>query len=133
MKKFKIVLWVIIIAFVLLVFFQNKAFFTSKQSLLLNLFVTDAYQSPEIFLAVWFLAALVIGFLVAYFFALLDKFRTNKLIKGLTAKAEAQDQMLSQIKQEMGARGGYPSDEVIDAEAVDVSTPASEKTPTIDR
>jgi uncharacterized integral membrane protein len=133
MKKFKLVLWIIIIAFMLLVFFQNKAFFISKQSLVLDLYVAKDFRSPEIFHAVWFLAAFVIGLLIAYFFALLEKFRTNKFIKGLKAKMDAQDQMIAQMKQEFGPRSNFPSDEVIDAEAVDVSTPASEKTPAIDR
>jgi hypothetical protein len=127
MKKFKLVLWGIIIAFVAMVFFQNKAFFQSRQSLTLNLYVTDVYNSPEIYIAVWFLSVLVIGFLIAYFFALLDRFRTKKFIKGLKAKVESQEQMIAKMKQELGGRAGDPSNDVIDAETVDVGAPAAEK------
>lgn len=126
MKKFKIVLWVIFIAFVFLVYYQNRAFFNTMQRFTLNLKVAGPYQSKELPIAVWFLGTLCVGFLIAYFFALIEKFKINRLIKGLKANANTQDQMIAQLKQEVASSPGFHSDEVVDAQAVDVSTPGSE-------
>jgi len=133
MKKFKIVLWIIIVAFIALVFFQNKAFFTTKQSIFLNLYVTDPYQSPDIFIAVWFLAVLVAGLLIAYFFALVDKFRAVKLIKGSKAKTDAQEQLIAQLKQKLEIRDEYPPNEAIDTMVVNAAPPVPDNIPANDR
>lgn len=109
MKKLKIVPWVIIVAFIGLVFFQNKAFFTQKQELTLNLYFTDAHQSLHVI--VWFLISLVVGFLVAYFFGLTERFKLKKVIKGLKAKIDTQMEMITQIRSELESRTGFPQEE----------------------
>lgn len=126
MKKFKIVLWLIIIALLILVFFQNKAFFIGKQALMLDLYVTEPFQSLPLPIAVWLLVALVIGFLFAYFLALVERFKTNRLLKGLKAKLESQEKTIAQMKQEMAANHGYSSNEVVNGEAIGMSASGSE-------
>ena len=54
MKKVKIGFWLIIVAFLLLLGYQNKVFFLQKHSFDLNVWVTAPYQSPEIHNAVLF-------------------------------------------------------------------------------
>ena len=80
MKNLKIGLWAIFIALLILVFFQNRAFLIEKQALILNLYVIEELQSTPLPIAVWFLTALCIGFLVAYFFFLIEKFKTKRMI-----------------------------------------------------
>jgi len=126
MKNLKIALWVIFIAFLFLVFFQNKEFMIGKQSLILNLYVFDEMQSPPLPVAVWLLAAMVIGFLISYAIALIEKFRTNRVMKALKAKMETQDQLITQLKQGMGAAPGFQSGEELATEAIDVGTPAAD-------
>jgi hypothetical protein len=89
MKKFKAVLWTLVILFLLLVFFQNKAFFSAKAALTLNLFVTDAYRTPELPTGVWFLGGMILGFFLAYFFGLVERFRSYRIIKGLKARLDS--------------------------------------------
>jgi uncharacterized membrane protein YciS (DUF1049 family) len=106
MKKLKIILWVIIVAFIALVFFQNRDFFISKQGLILNLYFTNAYQSPKLPLIVWFLATLMIGFLISYLFGLTERFKLKKVIKGLKAKTDTQMEMITKIRSELESRTG---------------------------
>lgn len=126
MKKFRIVLWVIFIALVLLVYFQNRTFFNKMQQFTINFKVAGPYQSKELPIAVWFLGTLCLGFLIAYVYALIEKFKTGRLIKGLKTEMEKQEQMIAQMKQEMAPAPEFPSNEVVDAQAIDVSTPGSE-------
>ncbi len=128
MKKIKIVLWGILIAFILLVYFQNRAFFDMKQALMLDLYVIDAYQSSALYIVLWFLIAMVIGFLIAYFIGLIEKFKMNKTIKGLKAKTKTQTELIAQLRHELESRSGFPKEDTTRAEAVDVNNPtATEK------
>ena len=48
MKKVKLVFWLIVVAFLVLVGIQNKAFFLQKHSFDLDFWVTAPYQIPEV-------------------------------------------------------------------------------------
>ena len=112
MKKIKITLWVIVVAFVVLLFFQNKDFFLEKKVIGLNLsYVANAYQSPALPLFVWFLIVLVIGLLVSYIFRLAERFKLKKEIKGLKAKIDARMEMTSQLRSELDSRAAFPDKE----------------------
>ena len=89
MNKAKTVFWVIIVGFILLVFFQNQAFFLARQSLRINLLFYQ-YQSPEVPGVVFFLAFFLVGLLIAYFFGLAERFQLKKTIKSLSAKIDPQ-------------------------------------------
>lgn len=106
MKKIKVVLWIVVIAFIGLVFFQNKDFFLAGRGLTLNLYFANAYHSPELPLAVWFLATFFIGLLVAYFFGLMEKFKANKLIKSLRVKTTTQTELISKLRHELESHAG---------------------------
>ncbi|MBW2368732.1 MAG: LapA family protein [Deltaproteobacteria bacterium] len=101
MKKVKVVLWFILIGFVSLVFFQNQEFLLSKQTIALDLYLTEAFQSPELPNAVWFAAALFIGLLLAYFVSLVERFRSNKTIKELKSKLNSHADMVSRLRTEL--------------------------------
>ena len=125
MKKLKIVLYIIVVAFIVLVFFQNKDFFIAKQGLNLNLYFTDAYQSPELPLVVWFLITLFIGLLVAYFFGLKERFKLKKIIKGLKAKIDTQMEMITQIRSELESNAEF-KEQSASAASAGITTTASE-------
>lgn len=116
MKKFRIVLWVILIVLLALVFFQNKAFFMGKQALILNLYAIDELQSSPLPIAVWFLVALCIGFVVAYFFALVEKFKTKRMMKALKAQTHTQMEMITQLKNELETHTGFQSNDVMNVQ-----------------
>ncbi len=103
MKKVKIGFWILLIAFLLLLGFQNKSFFLQKNTFGLNLYVTDAYMSPEIYNGVLFAVCFLAGLIIAYFFGLFEKFRTNKIIKQLNTDLESQRQQVDSLTTELNA------------------------------
>ena len=125
MKKVKIVLWVIVAAFVALVFFQNQSFFLEKKGIHLDLSYIAGDYNLELPLVVWFLITLIIGLLVAYLYGLAGRFKLKKIIKGLNAKIDTQIEMISQIRSELESRGSFPSGEETTA-STDTVTAVSE-------
>ncbi|KPJ77687.1 MAG: hypothetical protein AMJ54_06795 [Deltaproteobacteria bacterium SG8_13] len=94
MKKVKTGIWVLIVAFVAILIYQNQQFFMAGQSLRLNLLFTE-YQSPEwkivMICAGFFVAGLILGmyFLVIYHLRSKRKRKTQQL------KAEKPDERIS--------------------------------------
>ena len=103
MKKVKIGFWILLIAFLLLVGYQNKAYFLQKNAFGLNLFVTDAYMTPEIHNGVLFGICFAAGLIIAYLFGLFDRFRANKTIKQLNTDLESQRQQIESLNTELNA------------------------------
>ncbi len=101
MKKLKIFLWVILIGILGLIMFQNKEYLLEQQSMTFNFYVSEEYQSPPLPNGVWFLACIVIGFLVSYFFNLVDRFKANRTQKELQAKIDSQIDMISKLRSQL--------------------------------
>lgn len=101
MKKFKLVLALIIMALLGLFFYQNKAFFMAKEMLHFQLPFMEDYPLPEMPNAILFLACILFGLLITYFFNLLERFRANKTIKGLNATVDSNLEMISSLKNEL--------------------------------
>jgi uncharacterized integral membrane protein len=97
MKKLKLGFWLIIILFLVLIIYQNQDFFRATRSLSL---IIAQYYTPEIPIAVLFLAAFLTGLLIAYIFGLLAQFRARKTIKSLNATINSQIEMISSLKQQ---------------------------------
>ena len=104
MKKVKIALWLILLGITGLIAYQNKAFFLEKHGFTVNFFVGDIHQSPEWPNAVWFLACFSLGLLIAYFFGLMERFRSNRTIKDFKTKTESLLDMISQLRKELESR-----------------------------
>ena len=117
MKKAKLVLWLIIIGFIGLVIFQNKGFFLTRQSFGVNLLFFN-YRTPEIYSAILFVAFFLFGALIAYFFSLFERFRTNKTIKALNTAVTGYQQSVTALKAEVAGLKNtappLPSEEVTD-------------------
>lgn len=103
MKKVKIGFWLILIAFLLLVGYQNKAFFLQKHSFDINVWVTAPYETPEIYNALLFGVCFVAGLVIAYFSGLFERFKANKTIKQLTHTMSDQKIQVEQLRTEIDA------------------------------
>ena len=128
MKKVKIGFWILLIAFLLLLGFQNKSFFLQKNTFGLNLYVTDAYMSPEIYNGVLFAVCFLAGLIIAYFFGLFEKFRTNKTIKQLNTDLESQRQQVDSLTTELNAFKNASAPPAEDPTAEDDETTKAEAT-----
>lgn len=103
MKKVKIGFWLILIAFLFLVGYQNKAFFLQKHSFDLNVWVTAPYETPEIYNALLFGVCFVAGLVIAYLSGLFERFKANKTIKQLTHTMSDQKIQVEQLRTEIDA------------------------------
>jgi len=103
MKKVKIGFWLILIAFLFLVGYQNKAFFLQKNSFDLNIWVTAPYETPEIYNALLFGVCFVAGLFIAYLSGLFERFKANKTIKQLTNTLNDQKNQAEQLRTEIDA------------------------------
>ena len=97
MKKVKIIFWVIVIVFVGIVIFQNQDFFLDKQSLKINLWLVADYQTPETPNAVFFIACLLLGLIIAYISGLFERFKFKRTIKMLNKSIDSQMQTISEL------------------------------------
>lgn len=103
MKKIKVVLVILIAAFIGIVAYQNRGFFLAKQRIGLNLWVIEPYSTPEIYNIIHFLIWFGAGLLIAYFFGLLGQFRKNKTIKHLNASLDSLQKENTLLKDELEA------------------------------
>lgn len=99
MKKLKLGFWLLVIIFLVLIIYQNQDFFRATRSLSLNLIVAE-YYSPEIPIAVLFLASFLTGLLIAYIFGLVAQFKARKTIKNLNSTINSQVEMIATLKQQ---------------------------------
>ena len=109
MNKTKLVIWLIILAVMGLAMFQNDShFFGTEQSLRIHLGVAPEYRSPQLPLAVFYLAFFVFGLLVAFVFALPEKMRKRKALKQLSAAAADREAEANALKSELARLKGEP-------------------------
>jgi hypothetical protein len=102
MKKIKIVIWLLIVAFIGLVVYQNKDFFLTKEIFHLNL-IFKAYATPEIPVAVVFIGFFVVGLLVSYLFSVPGRLRVSKTVRSLNDTIRTQNADLTALKSEVEA------------------------------
>ncbi len=107
MKKIKLVFWLILIAFLALLSYQNWEYFMSQHGLRIDLFVVE-YHTPPLQNAVLLLIFFFAGLLIAYFFTLFERFKSQRTIKSLTASIEMSEKLLDGLKQEIQTLKGEP-------------------------
>ncbi len=108
MKKIKLVFWLILIAFLALLTYQNWDYFMSQHGLRINLFVAE-YNIPPLQNAVLLLIFFFAGLLIAYFFTLFERFKSQRAIKSMTATLEMSEKLLDGLKKEIQTLKGEPS------------------------
>lgn len=106
MKKTTLIIWVIIIGIIALVIFQNQTFFLANQSLRINLGVVDAYNAPELPIAILFLFFFFSGVIIAYLFNLSARFKAIRAIKKLNATLASHKDELNALKSEIAKLKG---------------------------
>ncbi|MBI9084351.1 MAG: LapA family protein [Desulfobacterales bacterium] len=113
MKKTKIAFWALIIGFFALIILQNKPFFLDKQDFRIDLFFWN-YNTPTVSIAILFAAFFVAGLLIAYFFSLSGRFKSNRTIKTLNATLDAQRAELDAMKKQVEGLRPAATDPVVD-------------------
>ena len=102
MKKFKLVIWLLIAIVIGVVIYQNKAFFMTKQAFHLNT-IAAVYESPAIPVAVVFVGCFIVGLIVAYLFSIPTRLKAHKTIRNLNDTISAQGSDLTALKSELDA------------------------------
>ena len=100
MGNLKTGLWILIVGFVVLLFFQNQEVFLAKRTLRIDLLFAK-YQSPELPDVLLFICTFAIGYLISYFGNLSSRFRFKKQIKQLNSTLDAQQKELTRLKSEI--------------------------------
>ncbi len=125
MKKATLIIWLLIFGFIALVIYQNHEFFTQKQSLLLDLGVTNEYHSPALPIAVYFIIFFLAGIVIAYLFNFSPRFKARRTHKKLNATIEAHEKKVTDLKREIETLKGIdspmtapPADMTAESEAV---------------
>lgn len=101
MRKFKMVLLAVIAALLVLLYFTNQEYFQSKHTLGINFMVVDEIKFPQASNVVIFLICFFLGVLIAYFFNLMERFRSRKTVKELNNTINAHRELLSSMKTEL--------------------------------
>ncbi len=109
MKKIKTAVWVLIIAFVIVLVYQNQAFFLeTKQSLNLNLVFAE-YKTPELKVIFFCGAFALAGFLFGLYFLAAYGFKTKKKTKALNAQLSEQTEKATSLEDELNTLKGHPA------------------------
>lgn len=123
MKKAKIAFWAILMGFFALIILQNQEFFLDKKSFRLDFFFRE-YFTSAVPIAILFAAVFLAGLLIAYFFSLSGRFKSNRTIKTLNATLDAQRAELDAMKMQVAGLRPAAADPEVDP--VDGSPLASE-------
>jgi len=108
MKKVRLLIWILIVALVAVVIYQNRAFFLgTKQSLAVDLPYTH-YQSREVELVIIFGIFFAAGLLVGLYFMVARGLKRNKIIKSLKAQVKEQTEKTVVLEEELRALRGDP-------------------------
>jgi len=102
MKKVKLFIWIIALGLVVLIVYQNWSYFNAKpeQPLKVNLYFAE-YQIAQFNNLLFFFASFLTGLLIAYLYGLVQRFRSNKLIRKLNETTAAQHEEISGLKREL--------------------------------
>lgn len=102
MKKIKLFLGFIILAFAGLVIYQNREYFFAMQALSLNLGVdTWHWTTPEIKNIFYYGIFFLLGILVAGFYGLTLKLKSNKTIKALNSTIDSHIENIASLKKDL--------------------------------
>ena len=100
MSKIRTGIWILILIFLILLFFQNEQGFLTARSFQLNLYFVK-YKTPELPDGLFFLLVFVIGLLISYLFNLGDRFKAKRALKNLSVTLDARQQEVTQLKKEL--------------------------------
>ena len=128
MGNLKTGLWIVIVGFVVLLFFQNQEVFLAKRTLRMDLLFAN-YQSPALPDVLLFICTFIIGYLISYFVNLSSRFKFKKLIKQLNSTLDAQQKELTSLKSEIDGLKAASVEQDKETE-ISLEPPFTEETPT---
>lgn len=111
MKKVKLVVWILIVVFVVVVIYQNKDFFwETKKSMTINLpLIPEQYKTlPEVELLFIFGIFFAAGLLLGIYFLISRGLKKKKLVKSLRAQVKEQTEKADALEEELRALRGDP-------------------------
>jgi uncharacterized integral membrane protein len=104
MKRAKLVFWLIVLALVALVIYQNRLLFQADKEVVLDLGV-KTFQG-EFSFGLMLLALFVAGLLIAYFFSLTHRYRTRKTIRRLNEELAQERKKQAEMEAKVGHGSG---------------------------
>ena len=129
MGNLKTGLWIVIVGFVVLLFFQNQEVFLAKRTLRMDLLFAK-YQSPELPDALLFICTFAVGYLISYFINLSSRFKFKKHIRQLNSTIDTQQKELSGLKSEIDGLKAASVEQAKETE-IPLETPIAEETPAV--
>jgi cell shape-determining protein MreC len=99
MRKAKIVFWVVVAAFFGLIFYENRIYFLAEHDMVINLLFVR-YQIPELFNFIYILFFFLLGFLIAYFSKLYDRYKNKQVVKNLNQQLTARADTIARLETE---------------------------------
>ncbi len=100
MKKIMFLFSVIILLFAGVIGYQNRDFFLSTQSIMMD-FIFFKYQSPGLPIGLFFIVIFLGGVLAASFFSLMSKYKAITTIKNLSSVNISQGKKITELKKEI--------------------------------
>ncbi|MBR9982515.1 MAG: LapA family protein [Desulfatitalea sp.] len=100
MKKIKLIFWIIILGFLGLIVYQNKALLMDGQRLTIDL-AFASYQTPELPFVLFFAFMFLLGWLIAYLFGVLARLKSGKTIKKLKETINSQAEAIVVMKNDI--------------------------------
>jgi hypothetical protein len=114
MRKFKIFLWLLLLAVLAVVVWQNQAFFMTRQSFHVDPWLAGPYATPELPIVVLCVGLFLLGFLIAYVYGLYGYFKQGKTIKHLNATVAAQTEEIQTLRRRVEEIEPPPADALVD-------------------
>lgn len=114
MRKFKIFLWLLLLAVLAVVVWQNQAFFMTRQSFQVDPWLAGPYATPELPIVVICAGLFLLGFLIAYVYGLYGYFKQGKTIKHLNATVAAQTEEIQTLRRRVEEIEQPPADALVD-------------------
>ncbi|MBF0413161.1 MAG: hypothetical protein HQK70_10675 [Desulfamplus sp.] len=132
MKKFKLTLGLFVVIFVILLIYQNRAYFFAKQTLSFIL-VPEKFQwtAPAVENLAYFGGCLVIGILITGYLGLVAKLRSRKTIKQLNSTIISQTETINALQSELDTfkQTSYIEDDLDDIATTDEGLLTNSKQP----
>ncbi|MCJ8500504.1 lipopolysaccharide assembly protein LapA domain-containing protein [Desulfatitalea alkaliphila] len=101
MKKVKLVFWIVILALLGLIVYQNRdVLLTAEQPLSINLGF-GSYQTPALPFVIYFLFFFVLGWLIAFLFGFVERIKTGKKVKKLKDTINSQAEAITAMKKDI--------------------------------
>jgi len=100
MQKIKIIFWLIILGLVGIFVYQNYDFLFRNEEIKINIIYGNPYKL-SLPVAIYFLAFFVVGFLIAYFLSLSQKFHSRKAIRQLNETIKASHKKIMELEEKL--------------------------------